>query len=138
MLDHVVFEQRLLHKICNFGRDTSCPFSVDDSLGSNGKGTRLIPRVQMLARNDMADDILHLSVGPLVASTPYDGIPLSQIRPVFNAACSLRHSNPQPGQIIAATKTTLEARVVSAIIEGARRPIRPGKDPTAEAIRKRV
>jgi hypothetical protein len=51
----------------------------------------------------------------------YHGIPASQIKPVFKAACASRHAGPDVADIIEATRTTLPPAIVSAILDGALR-----------------
>ena len=98
----------------------------------NLQTTQFVSQDQNLTHNEIVDETYYLSD----ALTLYNGIPLSQIRPVFQAACRLCYSNPQISQIIAVTQTTLETHVVSAIIKGALRLVFPGEDPVEEAMRK--
>ena len=67
------------------------------------------------------------------ATLEYNGIQVSQIRPVFQAACRLRFTNPQPDHTIAITRTRLEIEVVSAIIAGAVRLVPRSKNPAERA-----
>ena len=71
-----------------------------------------------------------------VSSEQYRGIPSEQIKVVFKTACVRCFSHPTKADIIAATKTSLDADVVSAILEGALRLLPPDDTPDGHAKRK--
>lgn len=71
-----------------------------------------------------------------VGVEPYDGVPSSQIRPVFKAAHSLRFSRPQTSTIMKITTTRLDENIVAAILEGALRVLPPDNTPDGLAKRK--
>lgn len=73
---------------------------------------------------------------PSASVEPYDGVPSSQIRAVYNAAHSLRFSQPETSDIIRITKTRLDENIVSAILEGALRVLPPDNTPDGIAKRK--
>ncbi|KAF2258834.1 hypothetical protein CC78DRAFT_586645 [Lojkania enalia] len=83
----------------------------------------------------LAQHLQNSSVHASSFAVPYNGIPASEIRPVYQVDLKLRHSNPEPRRIIELTRTTLETRIVSAIIDGALRLLPPDQDPAREAIR---
>jgi hypothetical protein len=69
-------------------------------------------------------------------STQYRGIPSSQIKPVFKAACYSRFREPVAADIIRTTGTTLEPDVVAAILEGALRLVPVDSTPEGQQIRR--
>jgi hypothetical protein len=82
------------------------------------------------------EEVQHHNIRPLTKLVPYNGIAASEIQLVYQVAFKLRHSNLEPRRIVEITKTTLETRIVSAIIDGALRLVPPDQDdPAREAIR---
>lgn len=65
----------------------------------------------------------------------YTGISKSSIRPIFNAACRLKHSRPKVADIIELTGTALEPDIVSAITQAALRL--PPMDNSPQGIKAR-
>jgi hypothetical protein len=69
-------------------------------------------------------------------STQYRGIPSSQIKPVFKAACYSRFREPVAADIIRTTRTTLEPDIVAAILEGALRLLPVDTTPEGQQTRR--
>lgn len=58
------------------------------------------------------------------------------IKPVFSAACYLRHRNPAVSEIVQMTHTKLNMEVVAAILEGALRLLPPDNTPEGRQMRR--
>jgi hypothetical protein len=77
------------------------------------------------------------AVEPIMdTSVQYHGIPSSQIKPVFKAACYSRFQEPVAADIIRTTRTTLEPDIVAAILEGALRLLPVDSTPEGQRIRR--
>jgi len=71
----------------------------------------------------------------LTGPKEYEGIPRNVVQSLYNKALQLRFTRPTPGSLIRATRTNLEAEVVSAILEGALRLLPRDVDLIEDALR---
>jgi hypothetical protein len=84
----------------------------------------------------------NLAIGPSTAIRAprglisYNGIPAAVIKPIFQAACSIRFANPTVEDLMRLTRTTLGSPIVSAILEGARRLLPPDNSPGGQNVRR--
>ncbi|KAL1581923.1 hypothetical protein WHR41_09402 [Cladosporium halotolerans] len=67
---------------------------------------------------------------------PYNGIPANVIKPLFQQARKIRFANPTVEGLIRMTGTTLDIKIVSAILEGAKRLLPPDNSQEGQDIRK--
>lgn len=77
-------------------------------------------------------------IAPLPSAnvSSYNGVPSSQIQPVYKTAYSLRFLRPGTGTIVEITRTSLDESIVAAILEGALRVLPPDNTPDGIVKRK--
>lgn len=66
----------------------------------------------------------------------YNGIPAAIIKPVFQAACRIRFANLKVEDLVRLTRSSLDASIVSAILEGAKRLLPSDNSPDGQELRR--